>query len=144
MRGSAIPLMVVLCGPLQQSPASPSGPHVGCMGACRLAGDGCRCPEYREVYGPLLRPPGPPLLGPHPLAGGPENWPPLCCEGQSAFQCSLLQHTKQAPSLLCSTSATSISHISTPLDSITSPITPLLPCWMVGFSLIIPKIWGND
>ncbi len=45
MRGSAIPLTVVLCGPLQQSPASPSGPHVGCIGACRLAGDRCCCPE---------------------------------------------------------------------------------------------------
>ncbi len=89
--------MVVLCGPLQQSPASPSGPHVGCIGACRLAGDRCCCPGYREVYGPLLRPPGPPLLGPHPLAGGPENWPPPCCEGHSFLQCSLLPHTKQAP-----------------------------------------------
>ncbi len=97
MRGSAIPLMVVLCGPLQQSPASPSGPHVGCIGACRLAGDGCRCPGYREVYGLLPRPPGPPLRGPHPPAGGPVFWPSPCCEGQSAFQCSLLQHTKHPP-----------------------------------------------
>ncbi len=96
MRGSAIPLMVVLCGPLQQSPASPSGPHVGCIGACRLAGDGCCCPEYREVYGPLPRPPGPPLLGPHPLAGGPENWPPPCCEGH-LFRWSSPPHTKYPP-----------------------------------------------
>ncbi len=97
MRGSAIPLTVVLCGPLQQSPASPSGPHVGCIGACRLAGDECCCPGYREACGPLPRPPGPPMRGPHPPAGGPVNWHPLCCEGQSAFHCSLLQHTKHPP-----------------------------------------------
>ncbi len=132
MRGSAIPLTVVLCGPLQQSPASPSGPHVGCIGACRLAGDGCCCPEYREVYGLLPRPPGPPLWGPHPPAGGPVNWPPLCCEGQSAFQCSLLPHTKQTP--LCWPPPLPRP----PLKPIFPPSCPLLPpqlppCCPVGW-----------
>ncbi len=126
MRGSAIPLTVVLCGPLQQSPASPSGPHVGCIGACRLAGDGCCCPGYREVYGPLPRPPGPPLRGPHPPAGGPVNWPSPCCEGHSFFQWSVPPHRWQAP-LCC------------------PPPLPRLWLWcLVCCSLIIPKIWGNN
>ncbi len=50
------------------------------------------------------------------------------------------------PSLLCSTSATSssISHISTPLDSISSPITHLWPWCLVCWPLVIPKIWENN